>query len=70
MKVAGFEWDQGNQDKCQKHGLSIALIESIFDRQITLLPDDAHSESERRFRAIGKTADGLYLSFSHSGARG
>jgi uncharacterized protein len=60
MKVAGFEWDQGNRDKCRKHGLSIALVESIFDQHVTVLPDHAHSETERRFRAIGKTVEGRF----------
>jgi uncharacterized DUF497 family protein len=32
MKVGGleFDWDEGNRDKCQKHGLSVHDIESIF----------------------------------------
>jgi uncharacterized DUF497 family protein len=32
MKVDGleFDWDAGNRQKCQKHGLSARDIESIF----------------------------------------
>jgi uncharacterized protein len=60
MEIAGFQWDDGNREKCRKHGLSLALIESIFDQAVTILPDEAHSETERRFRAIGKTAEGRF----------
>lgn len=61
MKTAGFEWDEGNRDKCRKHGLSLAVIESIFDGPVTILPDNTHSELEQRFRAIGKTAEGRFV---------
>ena len=30
LQFDGFDWDRGNRAKCQKHGLSIALIESLF----------------------------------------
>ena len=40
----------------QKHGLSIAEIESVFDRPVVILPDTGNSQDERRFRAIGTTA--------------
>ena len=55
MDVAGFDWDRGNRTKCQKHGVSIEAIESLFTRAVAILPDDAHSEQEQRFRAIGWT---------------
>jgi uncharacterized DUF497 family protein len=29
MQVAGFDWDEGNRSKCQKHGVSPAAIEDI-----------------------------------------
>ena len=28
--VAGFDWDHGNREKCQKHGVSVADIEFAF----------------------------------------
>jgi uncharacterized DUF497 family protein len=28
--ISGFDWDSGNRDKCQKHGVSIAEIEALF----------------------------------------
>jgi len=28
--VAGFDWDEGNREKCRKHGVSLAEIEEIL----------------------------------------
>jgi uncharacterized protein len=58
MEFFGFDWDSGNQSKCQKHGVSIAAIESLFAGPVAVLPDAAHSGDERRFRAIGWTGAG------------
>jgi hypothetical protein len=58
MEFAGFDWDRGNRKKCQKHGVSIGEIESVFDRPVVILPDEKNSKDERRFRAIGTTAIG------------
>jgi uncharacterized DUF497 family protein len=52
-KIAGFDWDKANRDKCQQHGLSIAEIESAFQKQIAVVPDPRHSHSEERLKAIG-----------------
>ena len=30
MQVAGFDWDDGNREKCRKHGVSLAEIEALF----------------------------------------
>lgn len=56
--IAGFEWDEGNWSKCQKHGVSIEAIESLFMGSVAILPDEGHSQDERRFRAIGWTEQG------------
>jgi len=45
-----------NLEKCQKHGVSVAEIESLFLRPIAVLPDPTHSRGEERFKAIGKSA--------------
>ena len=55
MEFAGFNWDSGNHKKCQKHGVSIAEIESVFSRPVVVLPDKENPQGERRFRAIGTT---------------
>lgn len=57
-KVAGFEWDNGNRDKCQKHGVPIATIESLFHKPLAVFPDPEHSGTEERFKGIGRTGDG------------
>ena len=58
MEYSGFDWDRGNRAKCQKHGLSIAVIENLFVRPVAVLPDIAHSLKEHRHRAIGRTGEG------------
>jgi uncharacterized protein len=58
LQANGFNWDGGNRAKCEKHGLSIATIESLFTRPLAILPDAAHSQRERRLRAIGRTDKG------------
>ena len=56
--IAGFDWDIGNQEKCCKHGVSLPEIESLFACAIAVLPDPAHSQTETRFKAIGRTPKG------------
>ncbi len=58
LRANGFEWNRGNRAKCEKHGLSVSAIESLFARPIAILPDAAHSHGEHRFRAIGRTDKG------------
>jgi len=58
---AGFDWDEGNRSKCQKHGVSVLDIESLFDRPIATFPDPGHSAEETRFKAIGRTYDGRFV---------
>ena len=59
LQANGFNWDRGNRAKCEKHGLSVATIESLFTRPLAILPDAAHSQRERHLRAIGRTEKGL-----------
>lgn len=59
--IAGFDWDRGNRDKCQKHGVSIADIESLFTRDPVIFVDTEHSLTEERLRAIGRTHTGRYV---------
>ena len=58
LQANGFDWDRGNRGKCERHGLSIPAIESLFARPLAILPDAAHSQRENRFRAIGRTDKG------------
>ena len=58
LGVAGFEWDKGNRDKCQKHGVPLAAIESLFRRPLAVFPDPEHSGTEERFKAIRRADEG------------
>ncbi|MFZ0423968.1 MAG: BrnT family toxin [Xanthobacteraceae bacterium] len=73
MEFAGFNWDDGNRKKCQKHGISIAEFESVFSRPVVILPDKDNPQGERRFRAIGSTSKGRHafvvFTLRHHGMR-
>lgn len=61
MEFSGFDWDDGNLAKCRKHGVSTGTIENLFRRGLVILPDEAHSQKEQRFRAVGRTEKGRAL---------
>jgi uncharacterized DUF497 family protein len=58
--IRGFDWDHGNRDKCQQHGMSIGEIEAVFTRPIVILPDRETASGERRLKAIGRTPAGRH----------
>jgi predicted DNA binding CopG/RHH family protein/uncharacterized DUF497 family protein len=72
VRVWEFDCDEGNRSRRQKHGVSTAAIESLFDRPIAVLPDPLHSKSEERFKAIGKTdiGRGIFVVFTLRTRRG
>ena len=53
-----FEWDAGNLDKCQRHGVTIAEIEHVLDGDPFLVPDHDHSQNEDRSIAMGINSSG------------
>ncbi|MCA9994530.1 MAG: BrnT family toxin [Anaerolineales bacterium] len=56
VQILDFDWDEGNQGKCQKHGLALAEIEVFFrQEQIFITPDIKHSQTEQRFLAMGQS---------------
>jgi len=55
---AQFDWDAGNMEKCQKHGVTLAEIQSLFDGDPFTGPDEDHSHEERRYFAIGRNRSG------------
>ena len=63
--IAGFDWDEGNLEKCQKHGVSIGEIEALLSSDPRVAPDLQHSAEEDRFIAVGRTAAGrpLFVAF-------
>jgi uncharacterized protein len=61
MEFAGFDWDQGNREKCQEHGVSIVEIETMFAGTVLVAPDPLHSVREERFKAVGAAESGRKL---------
>ena len=57
-QITGFDWDDGNSRKsADKHDVGRAEAESIFfNDPLIVLEDARHSETERRFNALGRTA--------------
>ncbi|WP_413587603.1 BrnT family toxin [Bdellovibrio sp. HCB274] len=53
-KIHGFDWDQGNIGKVQKHGLTIKEIEIFLERNPLLYSDIKNSTSETRFFAFDR----------------
>jgi hypothetical protein len=66
-KVIGFDWDDGNARKNERHGVSRAEAEQVFfNAPLLLLDDPRHSDAEPRFHALGRTLEDrrLHLSFT------
>ncbi len=66
-RVTGFNWDEGNARKNDKHGVSFAEAEQVFfNAPLLLLEDLSHSQQEPRWHALGKTDDGraLHITFT------
>ena len=66
-KVVGFDWDDWNARKNERHGVSSAEAEQVFFNEPLLLVDDPrHNDAEPRFHALGSTLEDrrLHLSFS------
>jgi uncharacterized DUF497 family protein len=66
-RIVGFEWDEGNARKNEKHGVSQSEAEqAFFDSRLLVAPDPRHSQVEPRLHALGATLDGwlLHVSFT------
>lgn len=66
-QISGFDWDEGNARKNEKHGVSMAEAEQVFfNAPLLVLEDGAHSQQEARLHALGKTDDGraLHITFT------
>jgi uncharacterized DUF497 family protein len=66
-KIIGFEWDDGNVRKNDKHGVSMAKAEQVFfNEPLLMIADTKHSQGEPRFHALGKTDEGrtLHITFT------
>ena len=61
-KIIGFDWDDGNARKNDKHGVSTAEAEqAFFNEPLLMIADTKHSRGEPRFHALGKTDEGRTL---------
>ena len=66
-RIVGFDWDDGNARKNEKHGVSMAEAEQVFfNAPLLLLGDMKHSGKEPRFHALGKTDEArlLHIAFT------
>jgi uncharacterized protein len=55
-RISGFDWDEGNVRKNEKHGVSMAQAEQVFfNAPLLLLEDVIHSGDELRLHALGVT---------------
>ena len=71
-RITGFNWDEGNACKNDKHGVSMAEAEQVFFNEPLLVIDDTkHSTGEGRFHALGKSNEdrSLHITFTlrHAG---
>lgn len=55
-KIEGFDWDEGNARKNEKHSVTQAEAEQVFfNEPLFITEDEEHSQSEHRYRALGQT---------------
>lgn len=51
--ITGFDWDEGNARKNERHGVTKAEIEQAFvNAPLVLTPDQKHSTTEARHHAL------------------
>ncbi len=61
-KITGFNWDDGNARKNEKHDVSTAESEQVFfNEPLLLLADAKHSDVGLRFHVLGNTDEGRLL---------
>jgi uncharacterized DUF497 family protein len=69
-RIVGFDWDDGNARKNEKHGVSQSEAEQMFfDARLLMVVDPDHSADEPRYHALGATLDGrrLHVTFTLRG---
>jgi uncharacterized DUF497 family protein len=65
--ITGFDWDEGNARKNEKHNVSMAEAEQVFfNAPLLVLEDSKHSNQEPRFHALGKSDEKrlLHMTFT------
>ncbi len=59
LAIDGFDWDDGNQEHCTKHGLSRLEIEEFFQQDHLLIaPSPLLVQREERYLAVGRSWTG------------
>ena len=62
MLYSGFDWDEGNARKNEKHGVSKSEVEQVFLNTPLLLSEDLKdSQRESRFHALGRSDQDRWL---------
>lgn len=70
MPYLGFDWDEGNSRKNDKHGVSKPEIEQVFlNAPLIVAQDVKHSQQELRIHALGRTDEDrwLHITFTERG---
>lgn len=65
--ITGFDWDEGNLTKNEKHQVSPGDSEQVFfNKPLLVQADVKHSQQEPRYHALGKTDAGrlLHITFT------
>ena len=65
--ITGFDWDEGNARKNEKHNVSMAEAEQVFfNEPLLVLENSKHSKKEPRFHALGKSDEKrqLHITFT------
>jgi uncharacterized DUF497 family protein len=67
LTFSGFDWDDGNREKCQKHGVSIAEVEALLGSNPRIAPALKHSDEEDRYIAVGRNSEGrpIFVAFMY-----
>ncbi|VAW51232.1 FIG01006001: hypothetical protein [hydrothermal vent metagenome] len=66
-EITGFDWDEGNARKNEKHKVTMAEAEQVFfNEPLLVLEDSKHSKKEPRFHALGKSDEKrqLHITFT------
>lgn len=73
FSAAEFEWDEYNIEKnWRRHKVRFAECEEVFfDGSLKILPDEGHSQAEKRYLALGQTKGGrlLFVAFTERKGR-
>lgn len=59
MKIAGFDWDEGNWPKCGKHGVEREDIEAALRAARFRIPDP--EPNEPRYRTMAPAGGGRFV---------